>query len=107
VITLNDPLGANETDALGINDKGQIVGTYVDSNGVEHGFLYSNGIYTTLNDPLAGSKGTVAFGINDKGQIVGYYFDSNGVEHSFLYSNGIYTTAQRSPRQRHLCPRHQ
>ena len=36
---------------------GQIVGYYIDSSGTEHGFLYSGGTYTTLDDPL-GAKGT-------------------------------------------------
>ena len=77
-------------DALGINDAGQIVGDYEDSTG-EHGFLYSGGTYTTLNDPL-GTDGTFASGINDAGHIVGYYYDSSGTAHGFLYSDGTYTT---------------
>ena len=62
-----------------INDAGQIVGDYLDSSGTMHGFLYSAGIYTTLDDPL-GIR-TVASGINDAGQIVGYYFDSSNTPH--------------------------
>jgi probable HAF family extracellular repeat protein len=61
---------------------GQIVGRYSDANG-SHGFLYSNGTYTTLDDPLA-ANGTQAFGINDSGQIVGYYSDASFTEHGFL-----------------------
>ena len=69
------------TWAQGINDLGQIVGTYADSSG-EHGFLYSHGQYTTLNDPLA-TAGTWAQGINNLGRIVGYYGDGSGY-HGFL-----------------------
>lgn len=51
--TLNDPLATNGTAAAGINDFGQIVGVYNNnSGGLTHGFLYSNGHYTTLDDPL-------------------------------------------------------
>ena len=82
---------ANGTVALGINDKGQVVGYYFDSTGSTHGFLYSGGKYTTLDDPL-GVEGTVATGINDRGQIAGYYFDNLHNQHDFLYSNGKYTT---------------
>src|SRR3984893_14491645 len=59
--------GASGTNtvARGINDAGQIVGSYVDSSGISHAFLYSGGTYTTLP---AGA----ATGINDYGQIVGY-----------------------------------
>jgi probable HAF family extracellular repeat protein len=79
------------TAALGINDKGQVVGYYYDSSRDAHGFLYSGGSYTTLDDPL-GVNGTVATGINDKGQIVGYYSDNLNDRHGFLYSGGSYTT---------------
>jgi len=89
--TLNDPLAAEGTFPTGINNNGQIVGYYVDSSGIDHGFLYSGGTYTTLNDP-SGSKGTVAAGINDQGQIVGHYADSSNGLHAFLYSGGTYTT---------------
>jgi hypothetical protein len=44
---------------------------------------YSNGTYTTLNDP-SGTQGTWATGINDAGQIVGYCTDSSGATHGFL-----------------------
>ena len=37
--------------ALGINDAGQIVGDYRDASGVGHGFLYSGGVFTTIDVP--------------------------------------------------------
>ena len=80
------------TEAVGINDAGQIVGVYFDSSGAQHGFLDSGGTYTTLNDPVSGAYDTVATGINDAGQIVGNYTDSSGTPHGFLYSGGTYTT---------------
>jgi probable HAF family extracellular repeat protein len=64
------------------------VGTYSDANNHNHGFLYSGGVYTTLDDPLA--AGTGAFGINDSGQVVGTYVDGKGIQHGFLYSGGTY-----------------
>ena len=66
----------------GINNNGEIVGA---------GFLYINGTYTMLDDPLA-TNGTFATGINDTGQIVGYYQDAIGTKHGFFYSNGNYVT---------------
>ena len=75
----------------GINDAGQIVGFYIDSSGILHGFLYSGGTYTTLDDPL-GTNGTDALRHQQAGQIVGYYIDSNDMSHGFLYSGGTYTT---------------
>jgi probable HAF family extracellular repeat protein len=84
--------GAQGTVAVGINDHDQIVGYYYDSNDHANGFLYSNGKYTTLDDPL-GVDGTFATGINNKGQIVGYYQDLNGT-HGFVYSGGTYTNVE-------------
>src|SRR5262249_6402908 len=84
--TLDDPLGARGTFALGINEPGQVVGYYLDANGVQHGFLFSGGAYTTIDDPQ-GVRGTVAQGISDNGQIAGYYLDSSGVQHGFLAEN--------------------
>jgi PEP-CTERM motif len=56
-------------NASGISDQSQIVG-YYDVDSVVRGFLYSEGIYTTLVD----SSYTYALGINDPGQIVGLTF---------------------------------
>ena len=77
----DNPLATNGFNVTGINDTDQIVGIYSDGSG-EHGFLYSGGVYTTLNDNLA-TGGTAVFGINNAGQIVGSYFDSLG-QHAFI-----------------------
>src|SRR5262249_28538757 len=61
---------ANGTFAYGINDSGQIVGWYdAASDFAAHGFLYSGGVFTTIDDP-AGNN-TMVFGINNAGQCVG------------------------------------
>jgi probable HAF family extracellular repeat protein len=56
------------------------------------GFIYSNGTYTNVFDPLG--MGTWAFGINNSGQVVGAYNTCNncGYQYGYLYSNGSYTT---------------
>jgi probable HAF family extracellular repeat protein len=56
-----------------------------------HGFVYSNGSYTPISDPL-GTNGTAVTGINNQGQIVGYYLDSSNVQHGYIYSGGTYIT---------------
>src|SRR4051794_17422212 len=66
--TIDDPFGTN-TFLYDINNAGQIVGTY--TGGLTNGFLYSNGTFTVLNDPLGVSGTTAPSGINDLGQIVG------------------------------------
>ena len=67
--TLLSVPGSTATDAFGVNDSGQIVGTYVSSSGQEFGFLYVDGTYTTLS--LSESLNTSAVAINDLGQILG------------------------------------
>src|SRR5689334_15981413 len=72
--------------AFGINDTGQIVGSY--SITEEQGYLYSRGSFSSIDVP--GSGITNALGINNSGQIVGDYFNATG-PHGFLLSGGIFT----------------
>src|SRR4051795_5836147 len=65
-----DVPGASFTQAFGINDAGQIVGTFQDSTG-PHGFLDTGGSFTQIDVP--GASFTTANGINDAGQIVGTF----------------------------------
>ncbi|MGA8491553.1 MAG: hypothetical protein WB711_14095 [Terriglobales bacterium] len=88
-VTLNDPAASvYGTSAVGINDAGQIVGTYYDINNVPHAFVYTNGAYTNFDCP--NSDGTNAAGINSSGQIVGFCW-YNSTYHGFLLSNNAYT----------------
>ncbi len=64
------------------------VGTYTDSTGAEQAFLYSEGSYTTIENPVGSYVGAVnvPYAINDNGQVVGYYTDSTGLTHGFVTS---------------------
>jgi hypothetical protein len=53
------------------------VGSYEDAAHIEHGFVYSNGAFATLDDPLA-TLGTQLVGINNLGEAIGNYQDANG-----------------------------
>ena|SRR5262252_2117833 len=81
--TLDDPNVANTTRAFGINDHGQIVGSYNTADHHLHDFLYSNGTYTTLDDPLATGNVAAAIGINGAGLIVGLYDDTTSHDFGF------------------------
>jgi hypothetical protein len=84
-----DVPGATETQALGINDSGNVVGVYHDATG-GHGFLAVGGSFTPIDVPGATLFGTGAAGINGPGNIVGFYFDGAG-PHGFLDVGGSIT----------------
>ncbi len=89
--TLDVPSTPIAALARGINDDGQIVGTYFKGDRVSHGFLLSNGTLTTLDVPSGfGTVNTIPDAINASGQIVGHYQNSTGA-HGFLLSGGSYT----------------
>src|ERR1035438_5868225 len=78
------------TFGAAINSAGVVVGYYVDSNAVYHGFVRAtNGTITPIDAPGAGTaafQGTWAFGINKSGVITGYYFDASNVIHGYVKS---------------------
>ena len=80
------------TEAFGINDSGEIAGTYIDSQGVFHGFTYnaSTAAFTSVTNP--NQIGTVFFGINDNGQIIG---ESDGAY--FIYSGSSFDALSSFP----------
>jgi hypothetical protein len=69
-----------------LNDNNDIVGQYVDSQGVGHGFLYHDGAYTTVD--IGGATETGVNAINDYGVMIGNYADSSGAYHGFMDSYG-------------------
>lgn len=97
-----DRLGATDTRPVGINSRGDIVGFYcVDVpapqcglavNNRTHGFLLSEGKFTTIDFPNA--LGTQAYKINRHGEILGRYRDTSPEKrsHLFLLSEGEFTT---------------
>jgi probable HAF family extracellular repeat protein len=73
--TFDHPGARLETSATGINDRGQITGSYVDGDAVYHGYLRDR--RGRLRDiDLAGVVATAPAGINNRGQIVGRYYES-------------------------------
>jgi hypothetical protein len=74
-ITTIDPFGSTFTQALGVNDEGEIVGFYVDGQGVQHGYIDNGGVFTSFDPPASAS--TTINGVNDQGDIVGFYTNNN------------------------------
>jgi hypothetical protein len=95
-VTISDPLASKQSGSTfvnGMNDAGTVVGSYV-VNGISHGFVFDNGIYTTVDNPagvLKGGHGTVITGINDAGDLVGYTLDASNGTHSFTTVVPLFT----------------
>jgi probable HAF family extracellular repeat protein len=84
--------GSSDQGADGVNDLGQIVGTYDDSAGVQHGYEFNGGTFTTIDVPFSGATATGPTQINNSGEIVGVWIDSSNVEHGFSLIGGVYTS---------------
>ena len=74
--------GAQDTRVFGTNNAGVMVGAYVDSGGVDHGFMLKAGKVTTIDDPKG--TNTNCLGINTAGDVVGWYVASSGAAQGFL-----------------------
>ena len=84
-------LGGAISVASGINASGQVSGISDPATGETRGFLYGNGVMTSIGT-LGGTGPTFADGINASGQVVGVAFtSSNSAQHAFVYSNGHLT----------------
>lgn len=96
--TLLDFPSATLTEAVGINNDGQVVGDYRDAAGNFHGFFWDAGLFLTIDVTFPGATTTAPTAINNVGQIVGFYFDNNvsatfpnGHTHGFIYDQGAFS----------------
>lgn len=78
--------GAEAVNVNGINDKGNLVGAYIDSTGTQHGFLLVGKTLTKLDPPNVVSTAT-AWGINNAGVITVYGVNSAGGYSSYTTAN--------------------
>ncbi len=94
--------GGSDTMAFGVNDHDEIVGTYLDGSGVQHGFTLKDPLgpvshWQTVDDPN-GVGDTFVNGVNDAGDLVGFYCPSATVCHGFLAEvNKQYLQLQSMP----------
>lgn len=92
--TIDFPGTVGNTVAYGVNNMGQIVGTYGDSSPIPHGFRLVAGQFTSMDFPGAnpGASGG-AHGINNVGQvgqIVGIYEGAVGTD-GYVWTSGSFT----------------
>ncbi len=84
---INDPLGTKGTSIYGVNGA-FMVGSYLDGNNTNHGFVYNGTGFVTLDDPNPNAMFTDVRGV-DGPNVVGFV-DTNTSQHAFLYnSNGF------------------
>jgi hypothetical protein len=93
ITTFDYPGAGNNTLPQKINERGDIVGEFIDSAGVVRGFVrFSDGSFSA---PIVDPNDTVGFtegrGINNPRTVVGDYVISDGTVHSFLLSGGTFT----------------
>jgi probable HAF family extracellular repeat protein len=79
------------TVAFNANDRGQMVGAFIDDVGTAHGFLIDNGVFAQIDVDLPEASNTNAIGINDRGQIVGGFADLRDALHGFLLEDDVFT----------------
>lgn len=91
ITTYKVPVSGSAYTALtGINNNGEIVGSYFLPDNYQRGFILNNGTVTSFDAPA--SRDTTPAGVNDQGVIVGSYLDTSLAQHGFIYSNGTITT---------------
>ena len=76
------PSAVGSSFAAGINDKGQIVGSFAMTAAAQHGFLKDGLGFQSFDYP--GAISTIPKAINNDGQIAGNYTDPSGRRHGFV-----------------------
>jgi len=79
-------LGGARSFAFDINDADQIVGTATTSAGGISGFIYENGIATSMGS-LDGSGHSEARAVNENGVATGFSLDANNLYTAFIYDD--------------------
>jgi hypothetical protein len=93
ITTFDYPGAGNSTLPQKINERGDVVGEFIDSSGVTRGFVrFSDGSFSA---PIVDPNDTVGFtegrGINNLRTVAGDYVISDGTVHSFFWSGGTFT----------------
>lgn len=75
--------GRTNTQALGVNASGSVVGSFVDVHGKMHGFLWTSTGLHQIDSPW-GTGGTLINGLNNSGVLVGFFIDARGHTQGFI-----------------------
>ncbi len=89
---LNLSKGQKSSHAYSVNKRGTVGGSYIDVNGITHGFLLDKKGNVTVVDIKDATYLQIS-GVNDHSDATGYYQGSDQVQHSFVRSaNGDVAT---------------
>lgn len=77
--------GASATFAYQANDSKQIIGYYIDANGMTHGYTRDSVGVLTYPIDVSGATGTLLLGNNASNWGVGRYTDTAGLTHGLFY----------------------
>src|SRR4030095_2953566 len=93
ITTFDYPGTGNSTLPQKINEKGDVVGVFVDSNGVTRAFVRCSD--DSFSPPIVDPNDTAGFtegrGINNSRTVCGDYVGSDGTLHGFFLSSGTFT----------------
>ena len=82
VFSTYDVPGSLKTVFYGLNNAGQVVGYYEDTNEVAHGVVVQDGELTQFDFP--GAAATTIFGVSESGLLIGNILEADGVTHGFV-----------------------
>lgn len=76
------------SQARGINDRGQVIASALNTESFEGAVLWQRGTLTDLGTLSAGLPQAIPLGINNRGQVTGYSFAGDG-SHAFRWQQGV------------------
>src|SRR5271166_1738975 len=76
--------GSAQTQVIGINNAGDTGGFYIDSVGTNHGFLRTNGVFSTVDFP--GTTFNQILGLNNTGQAAGYFQADSSNQTAYIFN---------------------
>jgi uncharacterized membrane protein len=83
--------GADRSTARGINNHGDIAGSYRIPGSFLQAFLLKKGKFIPLAPPVPDATRNEATSINDRGDVTGQWNDAFGFSHGFLLIDGVLT----------------
>jgi uncharacterized membrane protein len=84
---------STSTAIMGVNDLGDLVGVYTNSDNSRHGFIwYHQNVVKTIDDANSSGFFTVPFGINKAGTVVGGLWAGSDAEGGWIWVNGKFST---------------